>query len=284
MIHNQNSSRVKDILLKFENKQQNDMKIKTLSPAKRPVQLYIQRSATCIDFVKSQSPDKSEKYNTNEEEKNNALIISESFERAASENSSNSKRCSIIRRSPAFRMDPTNKPFIIKSKEENDQEDKGKNATILLPAEYPFLSDTLRKALKKPLPSGPPPTKPPRTFESPIKDIPSTDFEPSIVDQNYVKSKVKFLNDTSTSNLNRKVARIQSPTRNTIKETRKTTNTFDCEPGDENIYDEVGDDSTHIYASPVFNKNPKNNDNGSPNNNCCFSSEAGDLHYMVRLT
>lgn len=66
-------------------------------------------------------------------------------------------RRSSIKRSPAFRVgDPHNKALLIKSKSLSDA------------AVVPPLTDTLKKALRQPLPTGPPPKKPPRLIASPV--------------------------------------------------------------------------------------------------------------------
>lgn len=73
--------------------------------------------------------------------------------------SSDPRRAS-IKRSPAFRVGETHQKIALaKSSSLNDCES-------LLPPQ-PNLTDTLRKALRQPLPLGPPPKKPPRLLPSP---------------------------------------------------------------------------------------------------------------------
>lgn len=304
MIQNQQHNRVKEILNKLEkfenNRIQNELRIsllhnksKAASPTKLPNSYSFQRSATCINFTKQRhSPDKSE--NNNDEK---SLISSDDcseFERAASENT---KRCSIIRRSPAFRMDKNSKPLIsLKSKEESEidqqvEEDENKEKeryriTQSLPPDYTKLSDTLKKALSKPLPLGPPPVKPKRTFASPVKETPPImESKPVIASNNSVKNKIEFLNKNLKIDINQKPNAIlaKSPKQEVTKS--KISNIFSCiQNGTESIYDSVGDDE-HIYDTLVLNKSQikKNEKNSKSLKNCCSSSEAGDLHYMVRF-
>lgn len=89
---------------------------------------------------------------------------------------------SSIRRSPAFRVGE--KPvksvasIATKSVPEEDVPEKidkflkrSVNDEKCLESLQPGITDTLKAALRQPLPSGPPPKKPPRAFESPKEDI-----------------------------------------------------------------------------------------------------------------
>lgn len=113
------------------------------------------RAATCIDFSKirlKEVPKDAVREETTKPQ----------FQRQLS-NSSNSSYKS-IRRSPAFRFDGQTRPSIVKNV---TKEDPVKKKTEIDELQYLSTSATIKKALLKPLPTGSPPKKPPRTFLSP---------------------------------------------------------------------------------------------------------------------
>lgn len=252
-------SRVKSLLSKFENNL-NGLNLEQSTNPTRPSFFTFKRSATCIDFNKLQSG------NDNENNKNikNEIKSDSSFDRPTSENS---KRGSIIRRSPAFRLHKNEKPAIGKAKDEKRHQHQLAPPSIL-PSDYAYLSGTLRKALKQPLPIGPPPKKPPRTFESPIKEI---------VPLPTLESSEESSNSSSNQNLT-KIPEISS-----IESKKSAESSRDCE---NHYYDTVSsvsyqDESEEpIYSEPVIHR-PRESMNTSCCSNSDHLSDAGDLHYMV---
>lgn len=79
---------------------------------------------------------------------------------------------SSIKRSPAFR-----KTGDRASKLHSPIEEKKKVVLNAENSEFPNLTDTLKKALKQPLPKGDPPRKPKRTFETNIQELGYVDCE-----------------------------------------------------------------------------------------------------------
>ena len=125
------------------------LRVRSDPPAK------FKRSATCIDFSKL-------RLNEGTKDPVKEISTKPQFQRQLS-NTSNSSYKS-IRRSPAFRFDAQSRPSVAKSvtkelpvKTKNDFDE----------LEYLSTSATIKKALLKPLPTGSPPKKPPRTFLSP---------------------------------------------------------------------------------------------------------------------
>lgn len=130
----------------------NSLDLSSLRQKSSPPIKTFSRSATCIDFSKFRLEDIA-KDPVKEEQ------VKPQFQRQSSNSSSSSYKS--IRRSPAFRFDAQTRPSVIKS--------------IVAPVkrvemdelEYLSTSATIKKALMKPLPTGSPPKKPPRTFLSP---------------------------------------------------------------------------------------------------------------------
>lgn len=127
--------------------------------------IIFKRSATCIDFSKLKLSEESKDPVGKES-------VKSQFQRQFS-NSSNSYKS--IRRSPAFRFDSQSRPSVAKN--------VTKDCLVKTKAEvdeltYLSTSATIKKALLKPLPTGEPPKKPPRTFLSP-QFTKKTDTEPS---------------------------------------------------------------------------------------------------------
>lgn len=160
--------KVQTLKSKFEKLNSETVESLDITPlrVKRGPPAKFARSATCIDFSKlklNEVPDKPVKQINylvkqieKEPEKN-------TFQRQLS-NSSNSSYKS-IRRSPAFRFDGPNRPSVVKNivKEKEDPV----KPPVIDEMEYLSNSLTIKKALLKPLPTGSPPKKPPRTFLSP---------------------------------------------------------------------------------------------------------------------
>lgn len=113
------------------------------------------RSATCIDFSKLRL-DEVKKEPSKEDS------VKPQFQRQLSNSSSSSYKS--IRRSPAFRFDAQTRPSVVKSVV---KEIPVKKKIDVDEIEYLTSSATIKKALMKPLPTGSPPKKPPRTFLSP---------------------------------------------------------------------------------------------------------------------
>lgn len=113
------------------------------------------RSVTCIDFSKLRL-DEVKKDSSKEEP------VKPQFQRQLSSSSNSSYKS--IRRSPAFRFDPQTRPSVLKSV---TKEIPVKKTVEVDEIEYLTTSATIKKALMKPLPTGSPPKKPPRTFLSP---------------------------------------------------------------------------------------------------------------------
>lgn len=150
--------------------------------------------------------------------------------------SSDSSKRGSIKRSPAFRVgDKNNKAVLTKLSPTTPPEfDDVKFEQLLqrcstdnqkLQQAGLGLTDTLKFALKQPLPPGPPPKKPPRTFESPIKEL-------NIVEQfgerlkeeanKELKEKIDFLEDNL--NLKKEPKKVTKSKENIIP----TTNLLSC--------------------------------------------------------
>ena len=148
-----------------------------------------------------------------------------------------------IRRSPAFRLE--NKPILSKPS------DKIPNVSD---QEYSTLSATLKKVLRKPLPSGAPPKKPPRLFESPSKEL-------NIVQEfDRAGASMRITNNKNDNSF----GKSKSTSSNYIgcSEISRCDTSFQCNNATE-----------PIYSEPFNNKCNNNNQISPPNL----------LHYMVCL-
>lgn len=124
--------------------------------AKSEPPIKFSRSSTCIDFSKIRK----------EETPKDPSPEKKPFQRQSS-NSSNSSYKS-IRRSPAFRFDAQARPTVKSVAKTGPKDEPEKKKLDFDEQEYFNSSATIRKALLKPLPTGNPPKKPPRTFMSPV--------------------------------------------------------------------------------------------------------------------
>lgn len=224
-----------------------------------------------------------------------------------------SKRSS-IRRSPAFRVgEKPIKAIAAKATKTVSEEHSPEKVDKLLKRSVdddkfmqPGITDTLKAALRQPLPSGPPPKKPPRLFESPKEDISTIQLfeEQSLRERIGLKSEA---NEKSTKN--------QSS--NLLSCIRCTTPIYDAvvTHSDDIIVNGSGPKSNiseHIYMEPfshlkdsfvakkqqclqapdiVTSSMPHwtNSDSSSKrlNSNCSCPedhNEKGDLHYLVRIS
>lgn len=150
-----------------------------------------QRSATLIDFSRFKlDDDNNGEINLHDEvigkttdPVNQKKSDSRQFIRQNSIGSNSSYKS--IRRSPAFRLDVQKKPNLLKNSPASPTKITRQSPLRPNPAnrerpqvdelQYIATSETIKKALKKPLPNTPAPPKPPRTFaasprNSPIKD------------------------------------------------------------------------------------------------------------------
>lgn len=148
-------SRVQLIRNQFELMQAQDDQI-LITAVKKPKPVF-QRSRTSINLIEATC--KSDSVQTNILRSVNSNKLSK-----LSRQTDDIKRAS-IKRSPAFRKtgDRTSK---LHSPIDEKRSGASEGST-----EFTNLTDTLKKALKQPLPSGPPPRKPKRTFETNIKEL-----------------------------------------------------------------------------------------------------------------
>lgn len=145
---------------RFEKLNSHDTNIESLDigaplRAKSEPPIKFNRAVTCIDFSKlnvKETPKAKEE-------------PPPKFQRQTSNTSASSASSYIsIRRSPAFRFDAQTRPSVVKSVLKDAPV---KQQPELDELEYLSTSATIKKALLKPLPTGSPPKKPPRTFLSP---------------------------------------------------------------------------------------------------------------------
>lgn len=118
--------------------------------AKSEPPIKLDRAVTCIDFSK-----------LNIKESPKAKEEPPKFQRQTSNSSTSSYKS--VRRSPAFRFDAQTRPSVVKSVAKDVPV---KQQAEIDELEYLSTSATIKKALLKPLPTGSPPKKPPRTFLS----------------------------------------------------------------------------------------------------------------------
>lgn len=224
MNHVQNQKYVQTVRKIFENQDLQtlrDFPSITIRNHKDPFQdnNRFKRSQTLIDFSKfnnnnnnnhtisgddesnhgetGKRDDRKAEKNQNSVERINLNDSQRRFERQNSDNSETSYRS--IRRSPAFRRaeaekkKPVTPPKSIKLTRQNPVVTVKKQIDEL---EYLATSDTIKKALKSPLPLGPPPAKPPRIFAA---------TSPANLSQN------------KPINLEKETLQVQSATHNKIK-------------------------------------------------------------------
>lgn len=148
-------SKVQSIRSQFENlsQAQDDILITAANKKQKPV---FQRSRTSINLIGATS--KVELLKNNILRNNNCNISSK-----LTRQTDDTKRAS-IKRSPAFRK-TGEKTTKLQGPIKSNKKEFSHNF------EDQILTETLKKALKQPLPTGPPPTKPKRTFETNIKEL-----------------------------------------------------------------------------------------------------------------
>jgi hypothetical protein len=115
----------------------------------------------------------------------------ESNDKFQRQNSDSKQRGSVIKRTPAFRATTTRLTLVVPNELEDivySRNTENDVSSFDKPLDIGY-SDTLKKALKQPLPVGPPPKKPPRLFESPVKE--DSQFE--LQTDDILKSKIDFL-------------------------------------------------------------------------------------------
>lgn len=166
--------------------------------ANRPSDLF-KRSATLIEFSSSRKRE----FETSPEIQQKDKPFD--FQRQHSNNSNSSYKS--VRRSQAFRLD-VDKPNLAKSNSPTTSKLRRQNAikynfspnkSQFDEIQYLASSDTIKKALKQPLPQGPAPKKPPRTFAASPKTSP-------INDDNNLLSDIERLTNQFDSNSIQKIS------------------------------------------------------------------------------
>jgi len=236
------------------------LRIKRSSPVK------FQRSATCIDFSKLKIDNDDDDEQMSEEPPKENKEPKFQFQRQTS-NSSNASYKS-VRRSPAFRLDKQNKPQLAKPAS------PPKDKTEVDELEYLQTSETIKKALRSPLPTGPPPKKPPRAFNLPVLDA-------EIIKKFEQKRKVSPNTLPSTK-------RISKP------EEKKSISQFfncivaPCHANDPIYYEQMKNEQYRqqeaeetIYMEPYAHLNKDFDNNNSSSS--CSSNKNEELHYMVTV-
>ena len=189
--------------------------------SRRPTDLF-KRSATLIEFSSSRKRDFESSPEIQEKDKQPF-----NFQRQHS-NSSNSSYKS-VRRSQAFRLD-VDKPNVTKSSSPTTSKLRRQNAikynfspnkAQVDELQYLASSETIKKALKQPLPQGPAPKKPPRTFAASPKTSPTND------DNNFISDIEKLTSKFNSDS-------VQISVNNLDKRTRTLPKTFDNKKDDNN--------------------------------------------------
>lgn len=171
----------------------------------------------------------------------------------------------------------------------------------------PGITDTLKAALRQPLPSGPPPKKPPRVFESPKENIDTIQlFEEKLQKENEAKtdrregtSALKSTKNHSTSNL-LSCIRCTTPIYDVVvplgKDNTNVVHTATKTSPTEHIYMEpfghlkkdfnakMAPDIVTSSTPTNFSTNCHGNSNRSNSECSCpetHSGKGGDLHYLV---
>lgn len=201
------TSRVQSMKSKFESLVNSESVDIQSNVKKLPIKPLFQRSRTCIN-LKTHSETSKEfirKYSKSnnieiplQKQCSDSIVLRKNFNNPLTaslrinrdskdeslkliRHSSDSSKRGSIKRSPAFRVgDKNNKAILTKLSPTTPPEfDDVKFEQLLQRCSTDNqklqaglgLTDTLKFALKQPLPNGPPPKKPPRTFESPIKEL-----------------------------------------------------------------------------------------------------------------
>lgn len=348
------TSRVQSMKSKFESLVNSESVDIPINAKKLPIKPLFQRSHTCIN-LKTHSETSKEfirKYSKSNNIEiplqkqcsdsivlrkniNNPLTASLRVNRDSKDealklirHSSDSSKRGSIKRSPAFRVgDKNNKAVLTKLSPTTPPEfDDVKFEQLLqrcstdnqkLQQAGLGLTDTLKFALKQPLPAGPPPKKPPRTFESPIKELNIVEeFGERLKEEanNELKEKIDFLEDNL--NLKKEPKKVTKSKENIIP----TTNFLSCIncTNTDSIYEQfnpenkperknqklVSDEflakrfpksnnpAEHIYMIPFSHLKMNNKidvpeivmDSGQiQNDEKLENSERKDLHYLVSI-
>ncbi len=230
---------------------------------------------------------------------------------------------SSIRRSPAFRV--LEKPIkavvasiATKTVPEEDVPEKMEKLLKRTVDDKKFLqsgiTDTLKAALRQPLPSGPPPKKPPRAFESPKEDINTIQlFEEKLLTEKKNESNDYWREERTglKSNATKKSSKNHSTSSNLLSCIRCTTPIYDAvvphNSADTFTVPTKSNPTEHIYMEPfshlkeyvarkqqcltapdiVTSSMPLlSNCEGKSNRSDCSCPEdhngkGGDLHYLV---
>lgn len=234
--------------------------------AKSEPPIKFHRSSTCIDFSKiklKEVPKDAVKEDTTKPQ----------FQRQLS-NSSNSSYKS-IRRSPAFRFDGPTRPSIAKSVTKEDPIKEKKEIDDEL--QYLSTSLTIKKALLKPLPTGSPPKKPPRTFLSPqfSKKQRSREASPE-----FIQSQLHLLK-ISPNTLPKKVTKTEdkkaiSSFLNCIISPCSIDPIYYEQIRGEQLRNREADETIYMEPYAHLKKDFANNTKTNP-------KESGELHYMCTV-
>jgi len=213
------------------------------------------------------------------------------FQRQHSNNSNSSFKS--VRRSQAFRLD-VDKPNLAKSSSPTTSKLRRQNAikynfspnkAQFDELQYLASSETIKKALKQPLPEGPAPKKPPRTFAASPKTSPIND------DNNLLSDIEKITNQFISNNVQVSVNNIDKRTRtlpktvDNKKDDKKGISSFlnciisPCSNVDPIYYEQIKHErklnskqNEGIYMEPYEHLNHMNN-SADPNNKT-------ELHYL----
>lgn len=255
------TSRVQSMKSKFESLVNSESVDIPTAAKKLPIKPLFQRSHTCIN-LKTHSETSKEfirKYSKSnnieiplQKQCSDSIVLRKNFNNPLTaslrvnrdskdealkliRHSSDSSKRGSIKRSPAFRVgDKNNKAVLTKLSPTTPPEfDDVKFEQLLQRCSTDNqklqaglgLTDTLKFALKQPLPPGPPPKKPPRTFESPIKELNIVEeFGERLKEEanNELKEKIDFLEDNL--NLKKEPKKVTKSKENIIP----TTNFLSC--------------------------------------------------------
>jgi hypothetical protein len=148
------------------------------------------RSQTLIDFRRHNSDDENGE-NLNGTLEREEKTAQDSFERKSdsprrqferqNSNNSDSSTYRSVRRSPAFRRaedlkKPVTPPKVVKLTRQSPIAKPAVKKELLEELQYLATSETIKKALRSPLPAGPAPPKPPRTFGASPQSSPSREI------------------------------------------------------------------------------------------------------------
>lgn len=238
------------------------------------------RSATLIEFNSSRKREFETSSEIQQQKKDKPF----DFQRQHSDNSNSSYKS--VRRSQAFRLDVVDKPNLAKSSSPTTSKLRRQNAIKYNfspnndEIKYLTSSDTIKKALKQPLPQGPAPKKPPRTFAASPKTSP-------INDGNNLLSDIEKLTNQFNSNSIQKISvnNFDRRTRTLPKDDKKSISSFlnciisPCDAIDPIYYEQIkherklNKESEDIYMEPYEHLQHMMSTSTDSNNKT-------ELHYM----